>query len=89
MPTRGEMKVWRPRMSDAFRVCETMTAENCTCRATGKRPCQMWRDLLRDCHIHGWQNHAEAERHRVAFNRQHGTSHRFASNCGYTEDGSV
>lgn len=76
MPTRGEMKVWKPKRSDAFALCEELTFENCTCRATGKNPCNSWVDPLRGCHVLGYADHAKAERERMESNRRNGTFYR-------------
>lgn len=53
MPTRGQVKVWKPRRSDAWRLCDDVTDGHCSCRLNGTGPCRAWLMPLRHCYAFG------------------------------------
>ena len=64
MPTRGQVKVWKPRRSDAWRLCDDVTDGHCTCRRNGTGPCVAWLMPFRHCYAHGLEP-TEYERDRM------------------------
>ena len=65
MPTRGEVKVWKPRRADAWQLCDEVNDGHCTCRKNGKGPCSAWLYPLRHCYAHWIEDATEYERDRM------------------------
>lgn len=65
MPSRGQVKVWKPKRSDAWALCDEMHYGRCTCRLNGIGPCSSWLGPLRHCYAHRL-NPTEYERARIS-----------------------
>lgn len=64
MPTRGQVGSWKPRRSDAWRLCDEVNNGRCTCRLNGTGPCSAWLLPLRHFYALGLEP-SEYERDRM------------------------
>lgn len=53
MPSRAQVKVYRPKRSEAYHLCKQINDGQCSCIRDGKNPCAAWLMPLRHCYAHG------------------------------------
>lgn len=70
MPTRGQVKAYKPRRTDGWAMCESVTGA-CSCLANGSGPCDAWLMPLKVCHAFGLDPRT-AELDRVTYNVSNG-----------------
>ena len=52
MPTRGEVRKYKPTRSEGWALCRGVYAGRCTCEANRRGPCSAWLMTLRHCFAH-------------------------------------
>jgi hypothetical protein len=79
MPSRGEVKRWKPKRADGWALCDAITEGHCTCRQNQRGPCTAWAETLQECYAFGIADPVAAERLRIEVNTSEGVIDRSLS----------
>lgn len=66
MPSRGQVKIYKPRKAEALALCDALYDGRCTCRKLSQGPCSSWLQTFRWCYAKGIFDVLTYERNRIA-----------------------